>query len=289
LGEGQEVICLDNFYLGTRANIARLEGRADFVFHETDVSDLAALEAVCREERPDHIFHLAANSDIQASASDPVIEYRNTYTTTFNLLECARRLGIGKFFFASSSAIYGEREGAETAETCPPAPISYYGAAKAGSEELIRAYSLMNGMEALIFRFPNVIGSRLTHGVIFDFVAKLRRDPARLLILGDGRQAKPYMHVRDLITGIMMLREAAGVNVYNIGVNSQTAVLTIADIVCREMGLHAVSYEFSGGRGGWLGDVPVFAFDLTKIHATGWRATSTSTEAVERTVREVLA
>lgn len=291
LKEGHQVVCVDNFFIGTKKNIKHLEGNPNFIFYKQDLCDGNALSDVFDREKFDFVFHLAANSDIQASANNPPIEYHSTYSTTFNILECMRTHNVKKLFFASTSAVYGEKEGERVAENSTPLnPISYYGAAKLGSEGLISAYSYMNHFSTLIFRFPNVIGPRLTHGVIFDFVKRLRDNPKELTILGDGTQSKPYMHVYDLVRGIMVFKDKVteGVTLYNIGVETQTCVTRIADIICGEMGLQNVKYRYTGGRGGWRGDVPIFAYNLDKIHAAGWNATWTSDEAVAKTVEEVL-
>lgn len=233
---------------------------------------------------------MAANSDIQASAQSPMIEYKNTYSTTFILLECMRLCGVKKLFFASTSAVYGEQMGAEVSENAVALqPISYYGGAKLGSEGIISSFAYMNDMSVLIFRFPNVIGPRLTHGVIFDFVKRLKNDPSHLRILGDGTQSKPYLYVLDLVDAIMKFKDVdKGIALYNVGVQTQTSVTRIAEIVCEKMGLTGIPFEYTGGRGGWKGDVPVFAYNLDKIHAAGWKASMTSDEAVAKTVEKVL-
>ncbi|MBE6904682.1 MAG: NAD-dependent epimerase/dehydratase family protein [Ruminococcaceae bacterium] len=291
LQEGHQVVCIDNLFIGTRNNIQHLQGNPSFVFYEQNLCDLEALKDVFEREKIEFVFHLAANSDIQASAKNPKIEYENTYTTTFNLLECMRQFEVKKLFFASTSAIYGEKGGERVSEfSTGLQPISYYGAAKLGSEELISAYSYMNDFSVLVFRFPNVIGPRLTHGVIFDFVKRLKDNPKELRILGDGTQSKPYMHVFDLVDGIIRFKNdlPKGITLFNIGVETQTTVTRIADIICEKMGLEQVEYQYTGGRGGWRGDVPVFAYNLDKIHAAGWHAKWTSDETVIKTVEEVL-
>ncbi|WP_369283523.1 NAD-dependent epimerase/dehydratase family protein [Oscillibacter sp. GMB15532] len=291
LTEGHQVVCVDNYFIGTRENIRHLAENPQFRLYEQDLTDLDALKAVFAEEHFDYVFHMAANSDIQASALSPEVEYRNTYSTTFNVLECMRLYGVKKLFFCSTSAVYGDVQGAEVTELYAPLmPISYYGACKLGCEGLISAFSYMNGFHSLIFRFPNVIGPRLTHGVIFDFVKRLRENPTELTILGDGRQCKPYLYVKDLVDCILRFYEYVpeGVTVYNVGDDTQSTVSDIAQIVCREMGLKDVAFRYTGGVGGWKGDVPVFAYNLEKIHATGWKASMTSDEAVAQTVRAVL-
>ena len=291
LAEGDRVICVDNFSLGFRENICGLEQNKNFILYEADAAVRNVLEEIFEREDVEYVFHLAANSDIQASASDPEVEYRNTYTTTFNVLSCMRKFHVQKMFFASTSAVYGDKRDVLLDENTPDlSPVSYYGAAKLGSEALISAFSYMNGIESLIFRFPNVIGPRLTHGVIFDFIHKLECDPKCLKILGDGKQTKPYIYVSDLIDAILKFQETKhqGVTLYNVGVEGETSVTSIADIICEEMCLTAVQYDYTGGEGGWKGDVPRFRYCLDKIHGAGWRAVYSSDEAVRKTVQENL-
>lgn len=290
LDQGAKVVCIDNLSLGHRENLAHLAKADALDFLEMDILDKNALHTVFRSERFDCVFHMAANSDIQASGENPEIEYRNTYSTTFHLLEAMRAFKVSKLFFASTSAVYGDRGGMAASETNTALiPISYYGAAKLGAESLIQAFSHMNQMDALIFRFPNVVGPRLTHGVIYDFISRLKADPSQLTILGDGNQTKPYMDVSDLIKGLFHLLDSAqGVSVYNIGVETQTSVRRIGEIVLTRMGLSGIPVYYTGGKGGWRGDVPRFAYDLSKIHRTGWRAALTSDEAVERAAKEAL-
>lgn len=312
-----DVICVDNFSNGREESIRHLIGRSNFVLYRTDAALQSELDEVFKKERPEIVYQMAANSDIQASANNPDVEYRNTYSTTYQTLCCMRNYGVKKLFFASTSAVYGDkRETLLTEDTPDLSPVSYYGAAKLGSEALISAFTYMNDMQSLIFRFPNVAGPRLTHGVIFDFIRKLNRDNSRLQILGDGRQTKPYIFVADLVDAIIKFsltdktgfrdggpcadREAdtasdsgaanknAGVTIYNVGVEGATSVKRIADMICEEMGLSNVKYEYTGGEHGWTGDVPRFRYCLDRIHRAGWEAKLSSDEAVRRTVREVL-
>ncbi len=291
---GNEVFCIDNFSLGTRGNIRHLTGNERFTLYEGDGADKEELSRIYGQIRPDAVYHLAANSDIQASASNPDVEYRNTYTTTYNVLACMREYQVKRLFFASTSAVYGDKRDVLLDENTPNLePISYYGAAKLGSEALISAFTYMNDLSCVVFRFPNVIGPRLTHGVIFDFMKKLRQDPSRLKILGDGRQTKPYIYVEDLVRAIMMFTADShdpktGVLLYNLSSQGDTSVTHIADILCEEMNLSGVEYEYTGGEGGWKGDVPRFQYCIDKIHSAGWKARYSSDEAVRKTIQMVL-
>ena len=287
IARGDEVVCVDNFFIGTRENIAHLSNCDRFTLVEQDICELEKLDALFAKEHFDYVFHLAANSDIQASANNPQIELHNTYLTTFSLLECMRMHNVKNLFFSSTSAVYGDKGSELVSEECPfLQPISYYGGAKLGSEAAISSYTYMNDLNSLVFRFPNVIGPRLTHGAIFDFIHKLQADPTRLQILGNGRQCKPYIYVADLVDAILRLMDSPkGVTIYNAGVETQTTVTRIAEIVCEEMGLKNVRFEYTGTEGGWKGDVPRFQYKLDKIHSTGWYASHTSDEAVRETVR----
>lgn len=287
---GHEVVCLDNFSLGNRDNICELEANSKFTLIEADASKQEDLDNAFKTYHPEYVFHLAANSDIQASAKNPEVEYKNTYSTTFQILSAMRRYDVSKLFFASTSAVYGDKRDVELDENTPNlAPISYYGAAKLGSEALISAFTYMNDLSSLVFRFPNVIGENLTHGVIYDFIHRLKENPNQLKILGDGRQTKPYIYVQDLVDAIVQFMDVSkGVTLYNVGVEGASSVTGIADIICEEMGLKNVQYNYTGGEGGWKGDVPRFKYNIDKIHKAGWSAKYSSDEAVRITVRKNL-
>ena len=263
LDKGYEVLAVDMIPADRARNIAHLSDRRGFEYMSIDMNGDEFAE-VCKGA--DEMYHLAA-------------------------LEAVRANGIPRMFFSSTSAVYGDKKGKRlTEDEGDLRPISYYGASKLASEALISAYSYMCGFDALIFRFPNVVGPRLTHGVIFDFIEKLERDPSRLVILGDGRQNKQYVYSQDLVQGIcdFMSRGYEGFNIFNISTESFTDVNTIADIVCRGMGLDDVKYEYTGGSCGWKGDVPSFDYDISKAKSEGWSFRYNSTQAVEATVTAVL-
>lgn len=287
----EEIVCVDNLSLGTKKNIEHLHKNNKFVFYNENLCDQQSLDMIMKKHKIKYVFHLAANSDIQASANKPEIEYQNTYSTTFSILQCMRQNDVHNLFFASTSAVYGNKMDCLLDENTPNLrPVSYYGAAKLGCEALLSAYAYMNDMSILTFRFPNVIGPRLTHGVVYDFIKKLKQDSSELKILGDGTQAKPYIYVSDLIDAIMYFKNNKNqdVTLYNIGVEGTTSVKVIADIVCEEMGLKGIPYHFTGGKVGWKGDVPKFQYSLEKVHRAGWKATMNSDESVRKAVKKNL-
>lgn len=288
---GHRVICADNMQLGNRENVKEYLSSPDFTLIEMDVSDIDELERVMSSCGVERVYHLAANSDIQKSGECPGVDINSTFFTTYAVVEAMRRCGVKKLFFSSTGAVYGDKgEQIMREDMGGLAPISYYGGAKLASEAFISAYSYMNDFEVLIFRFPNVIGPKLTHGVIFDFIKKLQEQPEQLEILGDGTQCKPYLYVLDLVDAIteFSFKERKGVELFNVGVETMTTVNEIADRICSRMGLKNVQYHYTGGKIGWKGDVPFYQYDLSKIFAAGWRPRHNSIEAVEETLKALL-
>jgi UDP-glucose 4-epimerase len=285
-----DVVALDNLSLGTMQNIDYLLNHKKFLFIKEDLLHLDALKNIFQKNEFDVVFHLAANSDIASSSSHPEIDLDNTFMSTWNVLECCRLFHVNHFVFASSSAVYGAASCNLTEESGPLSPVSYYGAGKLASEGFISAYSFMNNIQSWIVRFPNVVGERATHGVIHDFIAKLKDNPNQLEILGDGQQKKPYLYVKDLVEAVFFIYQEAKdrLNYFNVGVEDQTTVNEIAKIVCEEMTLNNVKFIYTGDSTGWRGDVPHYQYDLHKIGALGWRAKYSSTEAVRIAVRSIL-
>lgn len=292
LAEGHNIVCADKLIMG-KQNIAHLSDNLSFSFYDYELADQNLVDQIFAENKIDAVYHLAANSDIQKGGKEPAIDFNDTFLTTRALLEGMRKANVKKLFFASTSAVYGEMLDIELTETTGGLmPVSYYGGAKLASEALISSYVSMCDMSAVIFRFPNVIGPRLTHGVIFDFIRKLQKNPHELEILGDGTQCKPYIYVHDLVEAIVWLTKefCTGEIVYNLSVNSEgTTVTKIAEIVVEELGLRNVKLAYTGGDRGWKGDVPRFKYDISKVLSTGWAPKHTSDEAVCQTVRDAVA
>ena len=285
-----KLVAVDNLLLGRKENIIHLTDNKNFEFIKEDLLNINKLKKIFQENDFDVVFHLAANSDIKNSAKNPQIDLDNTFMTTWNILECCRLYSVNKFVFASSSAIYGNVKKDLIEDFGPLFPISYYGAGKLASEAFVSAYAYMNDIQAWIIRFPNVVGERATHGVIYDFIKKLKNTPKELEILGDGSQKKPYIYVKDLIEAMFFVYQKTKyrLNCYNVGVEDQTAVSEIAKIVCQEMGLRNVKLKYTGGSIGWKGDVPQYKYNLNKIHQLGWKAKYSSTEAVRIAIRRIL-
>ena len=295
LESGCTVVGVDNMKLGRRANIARALENHRFKFFEIDVNDLPTFLRAARQNSHDKPFdvawHLAANSDIRAGVKDPDVDLRDTFLTTFNLLKVMHEVKIPQLAFASTSAIYGMQPNKLVEDIGPLFPISNYGAMKLASEACISAALEAYLERAWVFRFPNVVGSRSTHGVIYDFVQKLKANPAELEVLGDGKQEKPYFHVADLIDAMLFVvsRGKEKLNYFNIGTaDSATTVLYIAERVISRVAPGA-TIRYTGGSKGWVGDVPKFNYSIAKLKKLGWAPRLTSNAAVDRAVDEIVA
>jgi UDP-glucose 4-epimerase len=288
---GAQVCCVDNFHLGHRRNIVHLEEIQQFRFLQLDILDRPALNTLFAQERFDAVFHMAANSDIASGAADAELDLRLNQLTTLAVLEAMRHYGTKRIFFASTSAIFGEVDQVLFEDFGPLQPISFYGASKLGAEAYISAYAHTLGIRAIVLRFPNVVGERTTHGVIYDFLRKLEADVHRLEVLGDGHQSKPYLYVGDLIDAIFVAWDKAhgSLAVYHAAASGATSVREIAEIVIAAAGRPDTQIVYTGGDRGWPGDVPRFRYDTSRLQMAGWQPQRHSTEAVRFAVERILA
>ncbi|MFH0823902.1 MAG: NAD-dependent epimerase/dehydratase family protein, partial [Pseudomonadota bacterium] len=286
---GGEVIVFDNLSTGSVRYLdgALASGRAVFV--EGDILDQAALMDAMKGVTS--VFHLAANADVRGGKADTKVDLERNVIGTFGVLEAMRLNDVKEIVFTSSAAVYGEPDLFPTPESYAPVQTSVYGASKLAAEAYIQAYGEYFGIRSHIFRFVSWMGERYSHGVAFDFVNKLRADPTRLEILGDGNQKKSYLDVEDGIQGIFLavdrLKDLK--NVINLGHESYVTVREAADIVCEEMGLRNVAYEFTGGIRGWVGDSPLVHLDISKIKRVGFSPRISVQDGIRRTVRYLLA
>jgi UDP-glucose 4-epimerase len=291
---GDSVLVIDNLSRGQEVFLKDFINSDRFDFKVADCSDESAVEVAIKSVRSpetfNRIWHLAANSDIPAGIANPGIDLKDTFLTTFALLKLAKARNIANFHFASSSAIYGDLgDRAVDEDIGPLRPISNYGAMKLASEAQIRAAVESFLPRADIFRFPNVIGVPATHGVIVDFVRKLKSTPDQLVVLGNGTQRKPYLHADDLVDAMIFIANTARdpFNVFNIGPRDQgVTVQFIAEAVRDRVAPHCEIVYGEGDRG-WVGDVPRFKYSTDRIAALGWTPRLGSREAVVRAVDEV--
>ena len=287
------VVVVDDLSSGSIDNISKWLSSNNITFLKQDLSKTEISPKFLQD--CEVVFHLAANPEVRIGSTSPDVHFRQNVLTTFNVLESVRKAAaVKKFIFASSSTVYGEAKQIPTPEEYSPMiPISVYGASKLACESLISAYANTYGFQAIIARLANVVGSRSRHGVVYDFIKKLRENPRRLEILGDGTQSKSYIHISDCIDALLLLLEKAmeKVSIFNVGSEDKVDVKTIARIVIEEMGLHDVELYFTGGIDGgrgWIGDVKTMQLDISKIKKLGWIPRFTSYESIKMAVRDLL-
>jgi len=288
---GGDVTVFDNFSTGRRWHFGDRVKSPRLRIVEGSCQDQAAIKAAIAGH--DLVFHLASNSDIARAATDPDVDFANGTLLARNVLEAMRQTGVRRIVFTSGSGVYGEVPPRPIPEDFDRMiPVSTYGACKLACEALISAYSFMFDLQGIVFRFANVVGPQQTHGVAYDFMCRLAKDPSQLRIYGDGTQSKPYIHVDDVLDAFLLITgrgDAAGYQYYNVASQDFLTVSEIADLVVERMGLKNVRYNYTGGSRGWKADVPLYRLDTGKIRAQGWASRRSSREAVTAAVDAMLA
>ena len=281
-----QVVVYDNFRSGRAWHLPD-DPRLSIV--RSDLKDLKALTKAIQGSET--VFHFASNPDIAKAATQPDIDFWEGTYLTQNLLEAMRVAGVRNLIYASGSGVYGDTgEQAVSETTSSLLPISTYGASKLACEALIGSYSYMFGIDGVAFRFANVVGPRQTHGVGYDFVRRLLKNPEHLEILGDGLQSKSYIYVDDVLDALLLLNDQgwAGFDVFNVATQDYITVREIADLVATRLGLANVSYTFTGGSRGWKGDVPVVRFDSSKLRQKGWANQRTTVQAMTDSIDSMI-
>lgn len=290
VNEGYNVHILDNFSSGRIENIRHHLNNPKVKILNIDLKDPAACLNTIKDAAT--VFHFAANPEVRVSTTNPDIHFNENLVATFNLLEALRKNDAKEIVFASSSSVYGEPQTIPVDETAPIKPVSVYGASKAACENLIHAYSHLYGIKAIALRYANVVGPRLRHGVVYDFIIKLLKQPNTLEILGDGTQTRSYIYIDDAIEATITAWKKANKNfeAYNIGSEDWTNVNTIAEIVSTIMNLKEIKYTYKPTLHGigWPGDVKQIALEINKIKNLGWKPKLKSKEAIKETAKNIL-
>ncbi len=288
LAEMGDVTIYDNLSNGRHEYIHRHLGKKSARLFENDILDLQQLTKAMAGH--DVVFHLSASNNIAGGLEHTDLDLKQGTIATYNILEAMRLNGIKKLVYSSSATVYGKATVFPTPEDALLRPVSLYGASKLASEGLASAYNNLFGIQAWIFRFGNVSGSRQTHAVLVDFINKLKKNPAELEILGDGTQRRCFFLVQDCVDGMLfgLAHAREPVNIFNLGVSSTTDITTVAEILVEEMGLSNVVFRYTGGKLGFPGDVPQVSLSVEKMAQLGWRARFDSTAAVRQAIRDLL-
>jgi UDP-glucose 4-epimerase len=275
---------LDNFSTGLYRFLEKASKNPEFTLLKQDLLDLEALKPAFAGV--DAVFHLSANADVRFGINHPRKDLEQNTVVTYNVLEAMRANDVKKIAFSSTGSVYGEASVIPTPEdSIFPIQTSLYGASKLAGEGLIAAYCEGYGFQAWIFRFVSILGERYTHGHVFDFYKKLRADPTKLTVLGNGHQRKSYLYVQDCIDAIFMAMQKGQdkVNIYNLGVDDYVEVLDSISLICGELGVHP-DLQFTGGDRGWIGDNPFIYLDTKKMNNLGWTPRLSIRQGIIKTI-----
>lgn len=289
LADGCHVVGYDNLSTGQPPFLEDALKHPHYTFIKADLLDTFTLTHAlggC-----DVVWHFAANADVRFGTEHPRRDMEQNTIVTSNILEAMRVNGVKDIMFSSTGSVYGESTVIPTPEDAPfPRQTSLYAASKLACEGLISAYCEGFGMRGAVFRFVSILGERYTHGHVFDFVKKLRQDPSRLPVLGDGNQRKSYLYIKDCLDAMWHVREHMPTvfDVYNLGVDGYCTVKDSIGWICGRLGVSPV-LEFAGGERGWIGDNPFIYLDTHKVRSLGWSNKATIQQSVEKTVNWLLA
>ena len=286
---GNEVTVIDNLSSGKMEFIEHHDQDPNFKLIKLDMLELEKLKHAIKGA--DMIYHLAANPDVRLGEQNTRVHLEQNIIVTYNLLEAMRMNKQQNIVFTSTSTVYGEATIIPTLENYGPLiPISLYGASKLACEALITSYCHTFEMRSWIFRFANIVGERGTHGIIIDFINKLKKNPKALEILGDGQQRKSYIHVSDCIDGILFAVNNSDemANIFNIGSTDTINSTQIGELIVKEMGLHGVDFTYTGGTRGWKGDVPKMLLSIEKLQKLGWNPSHNSKSSIIAATRSTL-
>lgn len=283
--DGYSVTVIDNMSCGTMENLTQHADNLKVKVYNADIRDASLLNKLFAGH--DVVFHLAAQANIRKSAVDHKSDLDNNLVGTINILEAMVANKINDLVFASTSALYGEATVRPTPEDYMPIQTSLYGASKLACEAYAEVFTQFSQINFWAFRFSNIIGERCRRGVIWDFVHKLLKNPKELEILGDGKQSKEYLFVKDTVDGMMTgyRKSHERVNLFNLAIEENSIVDEIAGIVIKEMGLKNVKRKYSGGPRGWIGDNPLVHLSIERMKSLGWTPRVSSKEAITTTAR----
>ena len=287
-----QLICIDNLSRGKKEYLKEI---LNLYLIEEDLSNYQEIKKHIAKFQSkfviEEVWHLVANSDIPSGVVDSEIDLKDTFLCSHTLCKCFENIPPKKIIFASSSAVYGDMGNKLISEKSAPLfPISNYGAMKLASEAYLSAWVEKNKSKLIIFRFPNVVGTPATHGVIYDFLKKLIENKRNLQVLGNGLQMKPYLLCDDLIEIMIFLKNKIKTKreIFNIGPSdSGVFVKDIAKIACEVAGDNSTTINFEDTDRGWIGDVPKFKYDIKKLKQTGWHKELSSLKAVKIAAKKI--
>lgn len=279
------ITVLDNFSTGFKKYINK---KKNVKLIKCDLLNKKNLNKIFRGH--DFVFHLAANADIKDGLKHPKKDLDQNAIVTFNVLEAMRFNNIKKIVFTSTAPVYGNTKQFPTKENAEMThQTSLYGASKLYCEGLISSYCEGYNFQSWIYRFVSILGPRYSHGHVYDFVNMLLKNREYLKVLGDGNQKKSYIHVYDCVNAILLSIKNSNqkINIYNLGHDNYITVKQSIKIILETMN-YKPRLIYSGGKSGWVGDLPFVFLDNSKIKRKGWKPKFLIHESVKHTTKWLL-
>lgn len=281
INEGNRVVAIDNLSVGSIELISDFMCNDNFSFIEADVFDSVKMLSVFKFNKFDIVYQLIANTSIQKGGYSPIFDIKETLSSTLEVLNYVAQFRIKRFVYISSSTVYGCMDEVMRESSSHLQPISFYGAAKLAGEAFVSAYSSMYDIQTWVIRLSNVVGKDATHGVVHDIKKKLKQNRKELYLLGDGTQAKPFIHVFDAVDGILYVvnNTSDKYNIVQVGNERQISIRRVAEIILKAMNLDA-KIIFNESPITWAGDVGQYRYDITKLLSLGWAPRWNTEEAI---------
>ena len=288
------IIGIDDFTLGNN-KLVKINKSKRYEFYNIDLNNFQRVKNIILSYSPEKyntfFYHLASNSDVKKS-ENLKIDNEKTLLTTITSTKLFLDLKFNHFIFTSSPVVFGEVKKPINYNTRKN-PISNYGYAKYFSEIYVKNNIKSKKTSRWIFRFPNVVGANATHGILFDFNKKIKKDPKKLEVLGDGTQQKPYLYVDDIVRaiGLPVTKFVNCKKNFEINLSPMDdgiSVKRIVELFIKYKKLKNINIIYRGGKRGWKGDVPKYSYDYRKNQVINWQPRYNSISSIVKAIKVIL-
>lgn len=247
--------------------------------HQQDLANTQLLTETIKRYQPDWVIHLAATPGVSSDMDVGIKDIDNTANLLRAMGDCK------KILFASTGSVYGHQRVHPTVEHAMMEPqVSFYATAKLACEGLLAVWAAREKATAVVLRLGTVIGPGNKKGFIADFVRKLTADPTKLQPLGDGNQAKSYIHIDDLVSAMFVaMEDANGFWEYNVGTGGSATIKECLPWICDELEV-TPAVTFGASASGFFGDIPKIELDVQRLRSKGWSPKWTIEDAVRQNV-----
>lgn len=291
----------DGFIGSAFVDKARSDGHLVYVFdkaHGNDLANGAELNAAMKSVAPDWVIHLAATPGVSNGKDNGGSEACNDVFNTCQVLRAMNYGGAKRILFVSTGSAYGDGQnishgenfGVLDEECADTRQTSFYASGKLACEKFLEAQHAAQGTQVVILRLGTIIGPGNAKGFVKDFVRKLKQNPKRLEVLGDGHQVKSYVHIHDMVgamNSVIALDSPWPIEKFNVSLGHGASIRECVPWVCEEMGV-SPEVVYGESKSGFFGDIPHIELANGKLLGIGWKPHITISQAVKSNVRWLL-